>query len=102
MKKILLFLILTFIISCNSKKSESVSFTGGDSVTSTTADFTIVFASCNDQDREQPLWNPIMENKPDLFIWGGDNIYADTADMIKHLRINNALTKSHLNFDPHT
>ena len=47
------------------------------------ADFTLVFASCNDQDREQPLWTPIIESNPDLFIWGGDNIYADTEDMSK-------------------
>ena len=47
------------------------------------ADFTLVFASCNDQDREQPLWAPIIESNPDLFIWGGDNIYADTEDMSK-------------------
>lgn len=45
--------------------------------------FTIVFASCNDQDRDQPLWKPILENTPDLFIWGGDNIYADTDNMVK-------------------
>ncbi|MEP2937180.1 MAG: alkaline phosphatase D family protein [Gilvibacter sp.] len=46
-------------------------------------DFTIVFASCNDQEREQPLWEPIIGHAPDLFIWGGDNIYADTDDMQK-------------------
>ena len=46
-------------------------------------EFTIVFASCNDQDREQPLWGPILMSAPDLFIWGGDNIYADTDDMAK-------------------
>ena len=30
---------------------------------------------------EQPLWKSIIENKPNVFIWGGDNIYADTDDM---------------------
>ncbi len=66
MKKIGLILIVTLIVSCKKKEN-----------------FVIVFASCNDQDREQPLWKPILENKPDLFIWGGDNIYADTDDMQK-------------------
>ena len=45
--------------------------------------FTLVFASCNDQEDEQPLWRPILETKPEVFIWGGDNIYADTEDMAK-------------------
>ena len=43
----------------------------------------MVFASCNDQDRPQPLWKPILSHHPDVFIWGGDNIYADTADLEK-------------------
>lgn len=46
-------------------------------------DFVMVFASCNDQNRKQPLWKPILENQPDLFVWGGDNIYSDTDDMAK-------------------
>ena len=46
-------------------------------------DYTMVFASCNDQDRPQPLWKPILQNEPDLFVWGGDNVYADTEDMSK-------------------
>lgn len=45
--------------------------------------FTLVFASCNDQNREQPLWKPIINTQPDLFIWGGDNVYSDTDDMQK-------------------
>lgn len=47
------------------------------------ADFTIAFGSCNKQNLPQPLWDPIMANNPDVFIWGGDNIYADTPDMEK-------------------
>ncbi|MFN4764284.1 alkaline phosphatase D family protein [Gillisia sp. Q332] len=47
------------------------------------ADFTIAFGSCNKQNLPQPLWDPIIANKPDVFIWGGDNIYADTRNMNK-------------------
>ncbi len=47
------------------------------------ADFTIAFGSCNRQNLPQPLWEPIKANNPDVFIWGGDNIYADTPDMDK-------------------
>ena len=79
----LIFLLLILITSCKEKKSASKSQVQTDTAAPLSVDFTIVFASCNDQNREQPLWLPILENKPDLFIWGGDNIYSDTADMEK-------------------
>ena len=41
----------------------------------------IAFGSCNRQDLPQPLWQPILADRPDLWIWMGDNIYGDTADM---------------------
>ena len=41
----------------------------------------IALGSCNRSDYEQPLWQPILEKKPDLWIWLGDNIYGDTEDM---------------------
>ena len=37
----------------------------------------IAFGSCNDQNDKQPLWEDMLKQKPDLFIWGGDNVYAD-------------------------
>ena len=40
---------------------------------------TFAFGSCNDQSRVQPLWPYIVKQKPQLWIWGGDNIYADTS-----------------------
>ena len=42
---------------------------------------TIAFGSCNDQERQQPLWDDIVKTKPELWIWLGDNIYADTHNM---------------------
>ncbi|MEM7363591.1 MAG: alkaline phosphatase D family protein [Pseudomonadota bacterium] len=42
--------------------------------------FVIAFGSCNDQDREQPLWKPLTRMAPDLFVFLGDNVYADTDD----------------------
>lgn len=44
-------------------------------------DFTIAFGSCNDQNRENKLWKEVLKNDPDLWIWGGDNVYSDTEDM---------------------
>ncbi len=43
----------------------------------------IAFGSCNDLDRPQKLWGHIAALEPDLWIWLGDNIYADTTDMAK-------------------
>lgn len=37
--------------------------------------------SCNRQDLPQPLWDAILEFKPQLWVWLGDNIYGDTDDM---------------------
>jgi alkaline phosphatase D len=37
----------------------------------------IAFGSCNNQNHDQPLWDDLMLTKPDLWIWGGDVIYAD-------------------------
>ena len=41
---------------------------------------TIAFGSCNDEDKPQPLWDVIGSDNPDLWIWTGDNVYADTED----------------------
>jgi alkaline phosphatase D len=42
---------------------------------------TIAFGSCSDQDKPQMLWDEILSEKPDIWIWTGDNIYGDTEDM---------------------
>ncbi|MFL5810189.1 MAG: alkaline phosphatase D family protein [Flavisolibacter sp.] len=36
-----------------------------------------VFGSCNNQNKPQPLWSEMLKEKPDLFLWGGDIVYAD-------------------------
>lgn len=44
----------------------------------------IAFGSCSHQgmvkDQSQAIWKPILANKPDLFLFLGDNIYSDTYD----------------------
>jgi alkaline phosphatase D len=42
---------------------------------------TIAFGSCSDQKRPQPLWDDIVAQKPDVWIWLGDNIYGDSESM---------------------
>ncbi|MEO0481777.1 MAG: alkaline phosphatase D family protein [Planctomycetota bacterium] len=37
----------------------------------------ISFGSCAFEDRPQPIWNRVVEEEPQLWIWGGDNIYID-------------------------
>ena len=41
---------------------------------------TIAFGSCNSQNKPQPLWPVIKQEHPDIWIWTGDNVYADTQD----------------------
>lgn len=48
-----------------------------------TSDFVIAFGSCNKQNVENKLWEDILNNKPNLWIWGGDVIYSDTDNMEK-------------------
>lgn len=54
---------------------------GGGSEAGQDAVTRIAFGSCNHQGREQPVWDVILEREPELFIFLGDNIYADTEDM---------------------
>lgn len=55
--------------------------------------FTIAFGSCNNQLLVNKLWDPISLNDPDVFIWAGDIIYADTYN-IDFLKENYALLKN--------
>lgn len=41
----------------------------------------IAFGSCADQKKPQPIWPAIVKKKPEVFLFLGDNIYADTEDM---------------------
>jgi alkaline phosphatase D len=40
----------------------------------------LTFGSCNSQFDRQPLWREIQQIDPDLFIWAGDNVYAESRD----------------------
>ncbi len=41
----------------------------------------IAFGSCNDSTRDQRYWRIIQREQPDLWLWLGDNVYADGFDM---------------------
>ncbi len=38
----------------------------------------IAFGSCINQALPQPVWAPILAGRPELFLFGGDNVYAST------------------------
>mgnify|MGYP000925313816 CR=1 FL=1 len=51
------------------------------SVNSGTLITRIALGSCADQDKPQPIWEAVVAQSPQLFLFLGDNVYADTADM---------------------
>ena len=70
-----------------------------------TSSFVVAFGSCNKQDSENPFWDDILKENPDLWIWGGDNIYADTDDMAEmksmyQKQLNNSGYKALINSVP--
>ena len=40
----------------------------------------IALGSCNQQNQPTPLWQPLLASDPDLFLFLGDNVYADTLE----------------------
>lgn len=40
----------------------------------------IAFGSCADQTKPQAVWDAVLAYKPDLFLFLGDNVYADYAN----------------------
>lgn len=64
------------LVSCKSTRTD------GSAVQSPTENtFLIAFGSCNKTEVENAFWDDVLSLQPDLWIWGGDNIYADTDDM---------------------
>jgi alkaline phosphatase D len=60
---------------------------------------TFGFGSCNDQNKEQPLWKLIKAHNPQLFIMMGDNVYASKPEtrpiMDQYIKLNE--NKDYLN-----
>jgi len=79
MKRFTIFFILILCIS--NCKTEQLAFVKPKPLNTNKSPTTIAFGSCNKQYEPQPLWEIIVQNEPDLWIWLGDNIYGDTVDM---------------------
>ncbi|WP_067033344.1 alkaline phosphatase D family protein [Allomuricauda sp. CP2A] len=43
--------------------------------------FVVAFGSCNMSQEPNPFWDDILAENPDVWIWGGDIVYADTDDI---------------------
>lgn len=41
----------------------------------------IAFGSCSRQQSENQMWQEVIQYKPDVWVWLGDNIYGDTHNM---------------------
>nr|WP_299383821.1 alkaline phosphatase D family protein [Allomuricauda sp.] len=74
-----LLLLFICVTSCTSSRKTPTKADVPNTVVST--DFTVAFGSCNKQSKDNPFWDDILDHQPMVWIWGGDNIYADTDDM---------------------
>ncbi len=80
MKKLFYLLLIIGIFGCDTSKNTSSSKSSNKKLANITLT-TIAFGSCNKQNEPQPIWDVVLKDKPDLWIWLGDNIYGDTDDM---------------------
>ncbi|MEX0273885.1 MAG: alkaline phosphatase D family protein [Flavobacteriaceae bacterium] len=79
MKPYVLFLIpVLFLVGCKSVDSPRSA-----AIDRPQTDFAIAFGSCNKSGLPNVLWDDVLGLRPNVWIWGGDNIYADTEDMDK-------------------
>lgn len=57
-------------------------------------------ASCADQDKPQPVWDAALAERPDLFVFAGDNVYASEQPFeIAKLRRAYDTLAGHANFE---
>lgn len=67
---------ITLLVGCKSK-TEKVEAT----IQERFPDLIVAFGSCNMPEENNPFWDDILAENPDVWIWGGDIVYADTDDM---------------------
>lgn len=66
MRIVFLLALTLFAVGCASRRAPEVS--------------TIAFGSCLRQDRPALIFDAINQRRPDVFVFLGDNVYADTED----------------------
>ena len=65
------YLLILIVQSCTEQKKINTNFT----ITK------IAFGSCGSENHPLPIFNNVVRQEPDLFIFLGDNIYGDTKNM---------------------
>lgn len=78
-KVCLIFFVVTAIIGCTANKKEAEL----DVLPPAENVFRLSFGSCNNHLEPNALWDDIYNAKPQVFVWGGDIIYADTDQVNK-------------------
>lgn len=68
----LVFALVT--MSCNNEQKQEVA-------NEKKFDFSIAVGSCNNVSLPNELWDDMIDLNPDVFVWGGDIVYADGGDM---------------------
>ena len=76
---IVLFSVVALFFGC--KSTQTVTSAIDENTEKSGTVFTVAFGSCNKQNEANPFWDDILKEHPDVWIWGGDNIYADTENM---------------------
>lgn len=77
MKQCYIFLAALILFSACKKKERKAA----ESPAKSASDFVVAFGSCNMSQEPNPFWDDILEEHPNVWIWGGDIVYADTDDV---------------------
>ena len=68
--------VLVLFSACKKKAEKTV-----EVEEQSTPDFVVAFGSCNMSQEPNYFWDDILAENPDVWIWGGDIVYADTDDV---------------------
>ena len=69
--------ILAASASAASAATFAAGFAGADPAQPLTR---FCFGSCARETKDQPIWDAVLAKQPELFVFLGDNVYADTTD----------------------
>ena len=69
------------LLFCLFLSAFTAKLTFADKKNSSNFEFKIAFGSCGKQTHPLPIFNEVIKQNPNIFIFLGDNIYGDTIDM---------------------
>ena len=89
-KKSFFIILITFYLgSCSTKHKTIIT-----SLIKKNDHIKIGFGSCLNQDKAMPIFNAIKEEKLDLFLMIGDNVYGDSEE--KNLKLQSKLSSNYI------